>query len=129
MKGYTFLDRTKEFYRFYNIENTTGHWAIMSSLIYSTKYMKDKPTLNIYNMNHGRSKINLQNWCKKNSIEFNEAMFIQNTTTDAFIYYRPNNSYSELLDKRQKVAYKLPGYTNKKIERPQKLKERFGFNM
>ena len=129
LKGFTYLERTKEFYRFYHIQNTTGHWAVMSSLIYSTKYMKDKPALNIYNMNHGRSKINLETWCKKNNIEFNDDMFVQNKTTDAFIYYRPSDSWSELMVKNQNIEYKLPGYTNKKIERPQKLKEKFGFQL
>lgn len=126
--GYTYYLLNKKYYDFYHLVNNIGHWSICPSVIYNTNFVKNKKHFNIYSFNHGRSKVNLQTWCERNNIEWNENMFEQNTTDKAFIYYRPINSYSELLDKKNNTEYRLPGYTNKEIERPNNIKEIFGFN-
>ena len=126
--GYTYYKLNEKYYDFYHLVNNVGHWAICSSVIINTNFLKDKKHFNIYSFNHGRSKINLQKWCNDNNVKWNDNMFEQNIIDKAFIYYRPLNSYSELLDKRNNIDYKLPGYTNKEICKPNNLKEIFGFN-
>lgn len=126
--GYTYYKLNEKYYDFFHTVKNIGHWGICSSIIYNTKFVKNTKHFNIYSFNHGRSKINLQTWCKDNNIQWNDNMFEQNKDIKAFIYYRPLNSYSELLNKRNNIEYKLPRYTNKEIKKPNNLKEIFGFN-
>lgn len=128
--GYTFWDKKKEFYDFYHEVKGIGHWSIFPSLIISTDFIKDKTNVDVYSFNHGRSKENLKSWCEKNGVKWDDKFFVQNLKRKAFIYYRPENSYSEMNDKKNgKAGYVLPAYTRKRIPRPNGLKEEFGFNL
>ena len=125
--GYVYFLKTRKWYDFYNELHNIGHWGVFSSLIFSTKFIKNKTDIYIYSFNHGKSKDALQIWCQKNNIEWKNEMFAQNLTKKAFIYYRPFNSYSEMNLKKKNIEYILPKYCNRKISKPEKIKAEFGF--
>lgn len=137
-KGYTYV--WGELYPYFSLWNKVGHYSLLQSFILKSSFAKDLPFIGIHNLpgifknmynkyiSHTRIKTSLQDFLEQNGIEFTENMFQQNTTTDAYIYFRHEFSQDQFQEWRNLVKppkNKMP-LTNKDITKKQ-LKEEFGF--
>ena len=74
-------------------------------------------------------KTYLENFCEENGIEFKESMFQQNTSIEAFIYFR--HGFSGKLFKKDGIVPLKPGNPNKRLitgyVTKEQIKAEFGF--
>ena len=111
-KGYTYFN--KELYPFYATYKGRGHFSAFQSLILKSEFAKKRPFTGVY-VNHVVFKGLIERSVNKN--EFVESMFQQNTSTNAFIYFRHDTAWSN---------YKPGGNVITDITKKQ-LEEEFGF--
>lgn len=109
-----------------NVKDGNGHINILESLILKSSVVREMPfkCLNIHSFFHHKFKTMMKETFEKNNIEFRENMFLQNTSTNAYIYYRHDFSQEKLVKNRFTVPHvKLNGsdITKKQLE------EEFGF--
>lgn len=93
-RGYTYL--YGELYFWYNLLDEIGHHSMMQSLILKSSFAKEISFISVF-INHMRHKIILKDFLEKNGIEFKEDMFQQNTSMNAFIYFRHGFSQKQLI--------------------------------
>lgn len=89
-KGYVYFN--EELYSFYDLYKNKGmgHSAVFQSLMLKSEFAKKLPYKNVYNLSHSKAKLSLKDFLEKNSVEFAENMFQQNTTANALIFFRHN---------------------------------------
>lgn len=95
-RGYSYLTSNNELYPYLQTWKGTGHPGILQSLILESSFAKKIPFIGVFDFNHTKVKIFLQEFLKENGIEFSKNMFQQNTTTNAMIYFRHEFSHSIL---------------------------------
>lgn len=125
-KGYEYIYGELHFW--YNLLNEIGHLGMLQSLILKSSFAKKIPPIMI-GINHSKIKILLKEFLEKNGIEFTEKMFQQNTSKNAFIYFRHEYSYKLNLNKNlSQLKVPNPNYrlTTSYITKEQ-LKDEFGF--
>lgn len=124
-KGYEYI--YDELYFFYNLIGDVGHHSLLQSLILKSSFAKKIPPIMI-GLNHSKIKILLKEFLEKNGIEFTEKMFQQNTSKNAFIYFRHECSYKLNLKKLSQLKVPNPNsrLTTSYITKEQ-LKNEFGF--
>lgn len=122
-KGYTYA--CGEICSYYHPFNNEGWLGIMGSLILKSSWAKNLPFISVH-LNHTKVKSAMKNFLEKNHMPFEENMFQQNTTTNAFIYFRHECSrwiyefgYGKVYVLRDKLI--TQGITKKQLE------EEFGF--
>ena len=84
-KGYTYA--CGEICSYYHPFNNEGWIGIMGSLILKSSFAKNMPFISVH-FNHTKVKPAMKTFLEKNHVEFKENMFQQNTSTNAFIYFR-----------------------------------------
>lgn len=94
-KGYMYYNG--ELCHYGNLFNGNGHPSVLQSLIMKSSFAKKLPTFTPYSGGHIRFKVDMKKFLEKCGVKFSEDMFQQNTTTDAFIYYRHNFSHNTLI--------------------------------
>ena len=102
-KGYTYV--LSELYPYFNSYRNIGHHSILQSFIMKSSFAKNLPFIGIHNLpgiynnmynkyiSHVSIKTSLKEFLENNGIAFSEDMFQQNTSTNAFIYFR--NEFSQ----------------------------------
>ena len=124
-KGYEYI--CGELYSHKNLWGGIGHLAIMQSLIVNSSFAKTIPFISINSFTHEKFKTLMKEFLEKKGVEFRENMFEQNTSTDAYIYYRHN--FSQELHRYGNTEFKIPErlpLTTANITKKQ-LEEEFGF--
>ena len=125
-KGYTYV--SGELYDHKNSFGGVGHHSILQSLILKSSFAKTIPFVCVTNFAHDKFKIGMEDFLEKNGVAFSESMFQQNTSTNAYIYFR--HEYSLLqLRKHGNTQIKTPNrplLTSANITKKQ-LEEEFGF--
>lgn len=127
-RGYTYLNG--ELYPYYETYDGVGHLAMLQSLMLKSSFAKTIPFVGVYSLGHTKAKTDLEKILERQGIQFVDSMFQQNLTTDAFIYFRHDATYSH---KGQPMSF-VPGYirrhkklTAKDITKRQ-LEEDFAFH-
>lgn len=92
-KGYSYVYADGELFPFFEVFSGIGHLGILQSFIWKSSFAKNLPTLGVYIPQHHTAKRSLEEFCKKNGVEFSENMFKQNTDMKAFIYFRHEFSH------------------------------------
>ena len=108
-------------------KDKASHLGIFQSLIMKSSYAKNLPPVFVFDIGHNTFKLGLKRILEKNSIEFSENMFQQNTTTNAYIYFKHEFSAVQLI--RLNGTPLVPpktSLTTKDITKKQ-LEEEFGF--
>lgn len=90
-KGYEYI--CKEIYPFLHLYKGIGYHSILASLILKSSFAKTVPFIGIWSFSHGEVKSAIENFLEKNGLEFSENMFQQNTTMNAFIYFKHEFSH------------------------------------
>ena len=105
-----------------------GYSSIFYSLIIRTSAVKEWPfgCLDITRPGHNKVKPTFEEIYAKNNLEFKDSMFRQNSTTDAYIYFRHDFTREKLVYNRSKIP-KIPKLTTADITKKQ-LEEEFGFS-
>ena len=126
-KGYIYA--YGELYPQYNTWEELGHQSILQSLILKSSFAKNLPFIGAYGHNHGRVKTVIKEFLAKNGVEFAERMFRQNTTTNAYIYFRHECAHWQLTQAgtSQIKIPDRPPVTSKDITKEQ-LAAEFGFH-
>lgn len=96
-----FLDRYSKDYSYtkgtlshiYYSSRGIGHLGILQSFICKSSFAKTLPTMGPYAFIHHKAKLKFQAFLEKNGVAFSESMFQQNTTMNAFIYFRHEFSH------------------------------------
>ena len=126
-RGYMYFNG--ELCHYGNLFDGNGHPAVLQSLILRSSLAKKLPIFTPYSGVHTKIKLKLKEFLKKNGVTFSENMFQQNTTTNAYIYFRHNFSHNTLtnsLDFTKVVErYNLPAVED--VTKKQ-LVEEFAFN-
>ena len=130
-KGYTYV--YKELYPDYRPCNGIGHYAILQSIILNSSFAKRISFINPYNFDHAKVKPRLKEFLEKNNVEFQEHMFQQNMSVNAYIYFRHefsrynlvNHSKMKIPPEQQKLSERKK-LTTEDITKKQ-LEEEFGF--
>lgn len=127
-RGYSYLegDLLPHYYLF----NGLGHLGILQSLIVKASFAKKLPMFSVYLGSHNKFKNSLKNFLAKNGVEFSENMFQQNTSTNAYIYFRHECARFVLTQNRINptiTSQKENKLTTEDITKKQ-LEEEFGFN-
>ena len=125
-KGYMYFNG--DLYSRLALFNEIGHIGIFQSLIMKSSFAKNLPFASAYLGGHHKIKLALKSFLEKNGVEFSENMFQQNTSTNAYIYYRHEFSTDVLAAKRDVV--KLIEKRNLAIVEDvtkKQLEEEFGF--
>ena len=127
-KGYTYL--YNELYTHFNRWGGVGHIGIFQSLILKSAFAKTIDNFCIANFYHHQFVIMLKEFLEKNDIEFSDRMFQQNTTTDAYIYFRHECSQDQwrLFGTSQFKIPNRPLLTTADITKKQ-LEDEFGFHL
>lgn len=135
--GYTYNTFTNTLYLFdwtFNRKDITGHWSVCYTIILSKTFALDHKDLTIYSIgDHGKTKINLAEYCKNHEIDFKESMFEYNNEIDAFVYYRHPDTFSIDLVKVKNPNFTpdiMPQYMARSLHKkvsPEYLKDRFSF--
>ena len=125
-KGYKYVCKELDRYLW---RDKASHHSIFQSLIEKSSFAKNFPPIAAFNLCHDHFKRDLKETLEKNGVEFSENMFQQNTTTNAYIYFKHEHSADQLI--RLKGATLVPpkkplttediGFTKKQLE------EEFGF--
>ena len=124
-KGYRYV--YGELYPHKSLWGGIGHHSIFQSLILNSSFAKTIPFISVNSFTHEKFKRKMKEFFEKNGIEFLERMFEQNTSTDAYIYYR--HDFSQELKKRGGIKFRMPKrspLTTADITKKQ-LEEEFGF--
>lgn len=125
-KGYMYFDG--ELYSYPYLSDGQGHLGIMQSLIFKSSFADKLRLFSVYKGGHHRVKPALKNFLEANGISFSENMFQQNTSTNAYIYFRHEFSNDTLVHKRDPIALvKLKKLTLVKYIAQKQLEEEFGF--
>ena len=90
-KGYLYSDGTLR-HMFYPSRGI-GHHSILQSEIWKSSFAPKLPFFDSYFSGHHRAKQKLKEIVEQSGVEFSESMFQQNTTMDAFIYFRHEFSH------------------------------------
>ena len=106
-----------------------GHPGILQSLILKSSFADKLPCVGVESFRHHAIKTDLQNFLKTNGVTFSENMFQQNTSTNAFIYFRHTLSHSVATRENVLESFsKRKNLITKEITKRQ-LKEEFGFTL
>lgn len=113
----------------FNWGGNVGHLGIFQSLIMKSSYAKNLPPVAVFDLRHDHFKLNLKEILEKNGIEFSETMFQQNTTANAYIYFKHEFSADQLtrLKGAPLVPPKKPLTTEDINKTKKQLEEEFGF--
>lgn len=128
-KGYEYM--YGELYPYYNTFHEIGHLAILQSVILKSSFAKNLPFISVFgnNFTHHDIKSKLKELLEQNGVMFSENMFQQNTTINAFIYFRSEWSREHTTHHGNNSQLKLP--KNRKIIvadiTKKQLEEEFGF--
>lgn len=132
-RGYTFI--YNELYPDYRLCDGIGHYAILQSLILNSSFAKRIPFINPFSFDHAKIKRMAKTFFEKHGIEFSESMFQQNTSANAYIYFRHEFSHYNLVNhSKMKTPPDQPKIadrkkmTTKDITKKQ-LAEQFGFHL
>ena len=128
--GYQYIYGELYPFTYYGSEKN-GHHSIFQSLILESSFAKKFPLCLIWNLRHGLIKIDMKDHLEKNGIEFLESMFQlqQNTSVNAFIYFRHEFSLDQLSKHDGNPQIRIPKakpLTTADITKTQ-LKSEFGF--
>lgn len=132
-KGYIYV--LGEFYVHNWRWRGTGHNGIFQSVILKSSSVKKIPLIIINKFYHDIFKTMLKNFLEKKGIEFSESMFQQNTSINAYIYFRHelshwisyhNKALSEITDglkladdiTKEKLAEEFGFYLDVKLSKP-----------
>ena len=97
-KGYLYWSADGVLHRMFYPSRGIGHLGILQSFIWKSSFARQLPTIGPYFSGaHHKMKIRLKEFLEKNGVEFSESMFQQNTTMNAFIYYRHEFSHFTVL--------------------------------
>ena len=127
-KGYEYFCLNGELYPNFNTWNGLGHIGILQSVILSSPFGRKFPFFSRYALNHGKVKLVIKKFLEKNGVAFAENMVQQNTTTNAYIYFRHEYSQEQLV-KKGNSNFRLPRQsplTTADITKKQ-LEEELGF--
>lgn len=127
LRGYTYFNG--ELYPYYEPWRGVGHKSIFQSIILETSFAKKIPFMGIYSFNHTKVKLKLEEVFASKGLPFYENMFQQNSSTNAFIWFRHDetwsndgNAYVEI----PKYVKRVKKLTADDISKKQ-LEEEFGF--
>ena len=124
-KGYMYFDGV--IYPNFWLWRGQGHIGIFQSLIMKSSFAKSLPFFSIYR-DHSRFLDPFKNFLENNGVKFSESMFQQNSSDNAYIYFRSEFSHNNLVTN--------PGHLNKLRDNPKTnpigitkkyLEEEFGF--
>ena len=124
-KGYRYVNG--ELYPHKSLWGGIGHLGIMQSLILNSAFAKTIPFICVTSFTHEKFKNKMKEFFEKHGLEFKERMFQQNTSTNAYIYYR--HGFSQELLRHGYTKFKTPerrSLTTAYITKKQ-LAEEFGF--
>ena len=127
-KGYAYI--SGEVYPHFHLRKGLGHIAILQSMIFKSSVTKNLPFIGPYSMDHVKVKPVLKSFLTRHKIDFSEDMFQQNTSTNAYIYFRHEFSHYNLVINAGNPEFKLPKcpkLTTKDITKKY-LEEEFGFH-
>ena len=126
-KGYMYSD--KKLYVFPYLAQGLGHSSIFASLILESAFAEKIPFLGVYSFYHHRVKKYLRDFLKKNGIEFSENMFQQNTSNNAYIYFRQEFS-NDIIARGITAIKQLKANGGYLVENPptEQLAKDFGFH-
>ena len=128
-KGYSYLDG--DLLPYYNLCSEVGHHSVFQSLILKSSFAKEIGSFTVFYGAHNKIKDALQKRLEQNNFEYSDNMFQQDTTTNAFIYYRHEGALHPMLINKMnpsvtsQIKNKL---TSADITKKQ-LKEEFGFEL
>ena len=128
-KGYSYLDGEllPHYYPFDGI----GHLGIFQSLIVRSSFAKKLPLFTPYFGSHNKIKDALKKFLTQNGVEFSENMFLQNLSTNAYIYFR--HEFAHFLLTTGKMNPTVESQKENKLTAAditkQHLKEEFGFDL
>ena len=126
-KGYLYV--LGELYKHNSLWRGTGHNGILQSLILKSSAVKEMPLIIVTKFFHDIFKTMLQEFLEKNGFEFSESMFQQNTSDNAYIYFR--HDLSHWISYHNKWPLKMPEkekLTTADITKKQ-LEDEFGFHL
>jgi len=106
-----------------------GYKAVLQSLILKSSFAKNLPFIGIYRFNHTKIKLGLEQIFESKGLPFSQNMFQQNSTTNAFIWFRHDETYSNMgnpFSAAPKYVKKETPLTAKDITKKQ-LEEEFAF--
>lgn len=127
-RGYSYI--WGELYEHYRLWKGVGHHSVLQSLILKTSFAKNLPILSIYNP-HPTIKTFLKKFLDDNGLTFSENMFKQNTSTNAYIYFRHEFSLDQFVEKSHnplKPPKNKEPITSADITKKQ-LADEFGFHL
>ena len=125
-KGYMYFNG--DLYSRLVLFDKIGHIGILQSLIMKSSFAKNLPFANAYYGGHHKIKLVLKNFLEENGVEFSESMFQQNTSTNAYIYYRHEFSRDALVFERDAVTViKKRNLALVQDVTKKQLEEEFGF--
>lgn len=127
-KGYEYVNG--ELYSRWADWGKKGHLGIFQSLILKSSFAKEMPVFSVEDFNHHVFKTDLKKFLEGKGIEFSDNMFQQNTSADAFIYYRNALSHAIVVNHRD-IVQMYEGrkkLTTANITKKQ-LEEEFGFTL
>ena len=127
-KGYSYFDG--EMLPYFHNYNGVGHHSIFQSVIMKSSFIKNLPLRTAYFGSHSKVKNRLSGYVSKYGYKFSEDMFQQNTSANAFIYFRHEFAHY-ILTKRLNKTVRTEmenALTSKDITKKQ-LKEEFGFTL
>ena len=106
-----------------------GQMSVFQSWICKSSFVKDLPYMSPYTFNHTKVKPMLKEFLEKNGVAFSENMYKNNVTTNAFIFFRHDSTWSNA----GKPYLEIPAFirrqrklTSEDITKKQ-LAEEFGF--
>ena len=127
-RGYTYV--YGELYPFYYTGvDKMGHIGVLQSVILKSSFAKKMPFFARYGLHHGKVKLITKKFVEENGVAFSESMFQQNLSTNAFIYFRHEDSQEQLVkyaNRRRIKTPEEPKLTTADITKKQ-LEEEFGF--
>ena len=128
-KGYSYING--DILPYFESFNGVGHHSILQSLILKCSFAKNLPLFVLYQGGHHLAKTDLQKFLAKSNVEFSENMFQQNTTDNAFIYYRHELAHYILTKHKLNLTVKSQqenALTTEKITKKY-LEDEFGFTL
>lgn len=121
-----------ELYPFPYLAGKKGHHSVFQSLILKSSFAKNLPCLSVEDFDHDLPKTQLKEFLEKNGVKFSEKMFQQNTSKNAYIYFRSESSHFITVRQsgditKQFLNLKQP-LTDKDTTKKH-LEEEFGFSL
>lgn len=128
-KGYRYVQG--ELYPFIRTYKGMGCLGVLSSLILKSDAARTLPFIFIYDFACDKAKPRLKLFLKKNGMKFSESMFRTDNSTNAFIYYRHEDSHATATrfngDTTVAIQNEFP-LTTADVTKKQ-LEDEFGFHL